>query len=78
MSESLIKADTALESLRSSDFDTYSAYGEVIDNSIQANASKIWIYLKERTDRTRSRKSQIGQAVFVDNGNGMSHGDLHK
>ena len=78
MSESLIKADTALESLRSSDFDTYSAYGEVIDNSIQANASKIWIYLKERTDRTRSRKSQIGQAVFVDNGDGMSHGDLHK
>ena len=46
MSESLIKADTALESLRSSDFDTYSAYGGVIDNSIQANASKIWIYLK--------------------------------
>lgn len=78
MSESLIKADTALESLRSSDFDTYSAYGEVIDNSIQANASKIWIYLKERTDRTRSRKSQIGQAVFVDDGDGMSHGDLHK
>ena len=78
MSESLIKADTALESLRSSDFDTYSAYGEVLDNSIQANASKIWIYLKERTDRTRNRKSQIGQAVFVDNGDGMSHGDLHK
>ena len=78
MSESLIKADTALESLRSSDFDTYSAYGEVIDNSIQANASKIWIYLKERTDRTRRRKSQIGQAVFVDDGDGMSHGDLHK
>jgi hypothetical protein len=78
MSESLIKADTALESLRSSDFDTYSAYGEVIDNSIQANATNIWIYLNERTDRTQTKKSQIGQAIFVDNGDGMSHVDLHK
>ena len=78
MSESLIKADTALESLRSSDFDTYSAYGEVVDNSIQANSSKVWIYLKERTDRTQSKKSQIGEATFIDNGHGMSHSDLHK
>lgn len=78
MSESLIKADTALESLRSSDFDTYSAYGEVLDNSIQANASNIWIYLVEKLDRNRTRKSQVSQAVFVDDGHGMSHKDLHK
>lgn len=78
MSESLIKADTALESLRSSDFDTYSAYGEVLDNSIQANAENIWIYLTEKEDRNRTRKSQISQAIFVDDGHGMSHVDLHK
>lgn len=78
MSESLIKADTALESLRSSDFDTYSAFGEVIDNSVQANAKNIWIYLQEKIDRNSSRRSQIGQATFIDDGHGMSHGELHK
>ena len=31
----------ALDSLRNSEFDTYSAYGEVIDNSIQAGANTI-------------------------------------
>lgn len=78
MSESLIKADTALESLRSSDFDTYSAFGEVIDNSVQANAKNIWIYLQEKIDRNSSRRSQIGQATFIDDGHGMSHSELHK
>ena len=30
-----------IQSLRSSDFDIYSAYGEIYDNSIQANAKNI-------------------------------------
>lgn len=78
MSESLIQADTALESLRSSDFDTYSAFGEVVDNSVQANAKNIWIYLQEKIDRNTSRRSQIGRAIFIDDGYGMSHIELHK
>ena len=38
MSVRFFEDSNALDSLRSSDFDTLSAYGEVIDNSIQANA----------------------------------------
>ena len=39
MSQGFIEQGTALESMRASDFDCYSAYGEVIDNSIQTNGT---------------------------------------
>lgn len=71
-----VEQDTALESLRASDFDCYSAYGEIIDNSIQADATDIRIEFNEREDRsTRSKK--IGRILFADNGNGMDKEILH-
>lgn len=69
-----VEQDTALESMRASDFDCYSAYGEVIDNSIQANATKIWIDFIPQSRKPNDIKS----VVFADNGTGMDSDLLHK
>lgn len=66
----LIDQADALESFRASDFDCYSAYGEVIDNSVQANASVIKVFFNEREDKSARRK-MIGDVFFSDNGEGM-------
>jgi hypothetical protein len=73
-----IEQDTALESMRASDFDCYSAYGEVIDNSIQANATDIRIEFEERKDRHNTNAKKIGRILFADNGHGMDIDLLHK
>jgi hypothetical protein len=72
-----IKQDTALESMRESDFDCYSAYGEVIDNSIQANATDIRITFSEKDDIKRKNAKKIDNVTFVDNGCGMDIEQLH-
>jgi hypothetical protein len=41
MSVALVESGAAPESMRNSDFDVYSAYGEVIDNSIQAEGTEV-------------------------------------
>jgi len=51
---------------RDSDFDCYSAYGEVIDNSLQASATKIDIAFIPRGP------SAIEKLIFSDNGVGMN------
>ena len=66
----LIDQADALESFRASDFDCYSAYGEVLDNSVQANASIVKVTFKDREDRSR-RNKMIGEVFFADNGEGM-------
>lgn len=66
-----VKQDTVLEAMRASDFDCYSAYGEVIDNSIQAEANDIRIFFEERMDRQNSSSKKIGRVLFADNGHGM-------
>ena len=77
MSQPLVKADTALNSLRDSDFDCYSAYAEAIDNSLQAGATRVSIDFKEKQLRARAN-SVVGEVVFCDNGNGMDKSLLHK
>ena len=74
MSQDFVKQDTALESMRESDFDCYSAYGEVIDNSIQAEANDIRIKFCPKV----GSPGQIGQVLFADNGKGMDKDLLHK
>jgi hypothetical protein len=68
----LINDALALQSFRHSDFDVYSAYGEVVDNSIQANAA--WVKLRidscVKDQRGRTYHS-INAVVFSDNGIGM-------
>ena len=53
----LVKVDTALKSLRSSEFDTPAAVGELIDNSIQAGAKTVRIKLSE-TQRAAAGKGR--------------------
>ena len=68
MGERFFEDGNAMDSLRSSDFDAYSAYGEVIDNAIQADATEI----KIKFDVTITGKSRpINVLAFGDNGSGM-------
>ena len=60
----LVNASTALLSMRSSSFDELSAYGEVIDNSIQADSS--FVKMKFETSSQNIRK-----LIFGDDGIGM-------
>lgn len=69
-----ISAGQALQSMRDSDFDCYSAYAEAIDNSIQANSTEIHIQF----DTVKVRKKvNILKVAFVDNGVGMDENLLH-
>ena len=71
---------TALLSMRDSDFDAYSAYGEVIDNSIQAEATNIKILVKSH----REPRQKVGDysivdwVAFGDDGYGMDSNTLHR
>lgn len=68
----------ALQSLRDSDFDVYSAYGEVIDNSIQAEAT--WVKINFNMTRSSAKRpySIINEVIFSDNGKGMDKATLHR
>ena len=77
----LIKTDTALMSLRASNFDTPAAVGEPIDNSLQAKANSIKIRLVEG-ERKFGKKSKatlvVDQIAIADDGEGMSNEVLER
>ncbi len=66
----------ALESLRNSNFNTVSAMGEVIDNSIEAKATNIRIRIKK--DKTRANHYDLTDVAFYDDGEGMDTDTLSK
>ena len=66
----------ALESLRNSNFDTVSAIGEVIDNSIQAEAKNIQIQIKKTL--IRKEHYDLEEIGFYDDGHGMNVETLGK
>lgn len=71
----LFHVGRAFESLRNSNFDTVSAIGEVIDNSIQAEAKNIKIKIK----KVRARKKvDLISIAFGDDGEGMTTSVLEK
>ena len=72
----LFHVGRAFESLRNSNFDTVSAIGEVIDNSIQANAKNI----RMRIEKTQPRKKKVDliSIAFGDDGKGMTTNTLEK
>jgi len=72
----LVNDAHALLSMRDSDFDAYSAYGEAIDNSIQENATKISVLFD--SERGRNNYEHINEVAFVDNGDGMSPEVIHR
>ena len=65
MSVKPFSAGHTLESLRDSDFDSCSALGEVVDNSIQANAETV------RINFSTLNKDQINKVIFIDDRDGM-------
>jgi hypothetical protein len=77
---SLVSTGRAVASLRESDFDTCSAVGEVIDNSLQAESTiiKMFLHEKEISGRGISRRTKvIHKCAFGDDGIGMDADTLH-
>jgi hypothetical protein len=66
-----------VDSLRDNGYrDTAMALAEIIDNSIQADATKIEILLLEKLSKTGKRESLVNEIVIADNGNGMDKSTL--
>jgi len=57
--EPLVQVDTALMSLRSSNFDTPAAVGEPVDNALQAGANSIKIRLIEGVRNVGKKQSRL-------------------
>ena len=60
------------QSLRHLDYDNLSAINDLIDNSIDAGASTIWV------DILPGSKGEIEKVVITDNGAGMDHATLNE
>jgi hypothetical protein len=69
-----IRTGQALQSLRDSGYTIEAALGEVIDNSIEANANNIYVYLFKKENK-KGRK-QVHEIGIVDDGDGMAPGVL--
>ena len=65
----------ALRSLRDSGFSLPAALGEPVDNSLEADANVIQIWLQE--SKNRGGKKHIHQIVISDDGRGMDRNTLH-
>jgi hypothetical protein len=59
----------ALQSLRDSGYSLSAALGEVIDNSLEANANNITLHFEE--SKTKSSKRHIHRITIIDDGDGM-------
>jgi hypothetical protein len=69
----------AIQSERASDFDVYSAYGEVLDNSVQAEAKEIKIKFKTSLLKSRGKNFlHMDSVAFGDDGTGMDSTVLHR
>lgn len=70
--------EQAIQSERASDFDVYSAFGEVLDNSIEANANNLKLKFATSIDRSRGKNFlHIDAVAFGDDGIGMEKEILH-
>jgi hypothetical protein len=66
----LFENANAIQSLRDSDFDEVSAYGEVIDNALDAKATDIRIQF-DLAAMGKGKYQRIDRLAFGDNGTGM-------
>ena len=72
----LVNDAQALQSMRASDFDARSAYGEVVDNSLQAEAKNVRVEVDY--DSGRGGAKLIRYVAFGDDGWGMSSDELQR
>ena len=76
----LLELGTAYQSLRESGFDFSTAIGEIIDNSVQANAKRIDInpiLEQKELDDTDESIPVITQVYVIDDGDGMDEASLN-
>ncbi|MBK6900767.1 MAG: ATP-binding protein [bacterium] len=78
MTVRLVDDARAILSMRESDFDAYSAYGEVVDNSIQAESSFSRIRVNASSQRSGRSYRAINEIAFGDDGIGMNAETLHR
>ncbi len=78
MSIRLVNDSTALLSMRESDFDAYSAFGEIVDNSVQAEAKNIKIKIISLGNIKNTGYEYIDRIAFGDDGIGMELEVLHR
>lgn len=71
----LVNDSRAIISMRESDFDTYSAYGEAVDNAVQAGAENVHIKFDIGKD---GQKEILNSVTFIDDGHGMRKDVLHQ
>lgn len=81
-SRGLFKAEVLYESLRFAEYDITSGIGEILDNSVEAKASKIYININtEKLVINKGKKKSvevIKEVVIADNGKGMDYETLSK
>lgn len=78
MSVEFVDNGAALLSMRNSDFDAYSAFGEVVDNSVQADATEIRVRFDYVLGETLKSLEPIRSVAFGDNGTGMDAATIHR
>ncbi len=78
MSVTFVEDGAALLSMRNSDFDAYSAFGEVVDNSIQAGAKNVKVRFWYQAKSPQVRQEPIHKVAFGDDGSGMPADILHR
>lgn len=59
-------------SLRHLDYNNLTALADLVDNSIDANASQVWVDVFPREKADVESESEVGKIVIADNGSGMS------
>ncbi len=64
-----------ISSLRHLDYNNIKALADIIDNSIDANASHIWIDIIPKKEKAKE-ESEIGTIIIADNGKGMDNDTL--
>jgi len=75
----LFNSETALNSLRDTDFDFATAVGELLDNSLEAAATRIDTHIFTELQKMGDTEiAMIFKVVVMDNGDGMSTDVLHK
>jgi hypothetical protein len=76
MNNNLIKnlpnAAKLVDSLRHLDYENTTALADIIDNSIDANATKVWVDIVPKKDKEQG-ESEVGKIIISDNGYGMPH-----
>jgi hypothetical protein len=73
-----ISAGSAIDSFRDMGFKTDSAIGEIIDNSIEADARNIDILINYKDKELMQKQRRIKSIIFIDDGRGMTSDILLK